>query len=325
LATRFERKSPFDLGSRLAPSLLGHAAMKNLLGVSFVLTSLLGACAGSPDVEDPENDEFLTDDQKADAFGVEDWSPDGAAVLRLASSLSASKLEDDVGLSAKVAKAIVAQRATLTDHKFTDLADLDAAKYVGKTVFQQMLRYVAEHHLFKTSLRVPLLLEDENGDTKTPITTFNAKAHEVGLTGFARYTFVDSKTDYDAKMASYDTRLQALATKANITIGGQMLRYAYSYSDYTVGASKLCFIGAGTEVADVASSQAGVMTGEMYSIWGWRYRAKKVVDDNIENADEDFADTEWKAWTSSNKDVLMVYTNDDDGTHVASDIISPCR
>src|SRR5436190_23666541 len=149
----------------MAPKMLFPGTMRTLIGLMAI--SLVGCAADEADIEDGENDVFLTEDAKADAFGVEDWSPDGAAVLRLVSSASEDKLDDDVGLSARVAKSIVAARKTLPDKKFTDLAQLDDAPYVGSTVFKQLLRYAAEKHLFKTSLRVPLLVEDENTQDKT--------------------------------------------------------------------------------------------------------------------------------------------------------------
>src|SRR6476646_9631291 len=96
----------------LASGVLIGPSMKLVLPAlaALVLPSVLAACSETPAIEDGENDEFFTGDAKADAFGVEDWSPDGAAGLTLASSMSAAKLEDDVGLSARVAKAIVTQR-----------------------------------------------------------------------------------------------------------------------------------------------------------------------------------------------------------------------
>ncbi|HEY5948313.1 MAG TPA: hypothetical protein VIV40_22605, partial [Kofleriaceae bacterium] len=115
--------------------------------------SVLGACATSPEIEDPENDDFLTEESKADAFGVEDWSPDGAAVLELVSKSTTTTLRDKVGLSSRVAKSIVAQRSAMGG-TYDDLAQLDSAKYVGKTVFAALLDYVTEHHLFKTALRI---------------------------------------------------------------------------------------------------------------------------------------------------------------------------
>ena len=295
-----------------------------LLGLGAVLSSLLIGCAGQDPVEDGENDEFLTPDAKADAFGVEDWSPDGAAVLTYVTSATATKLENDVGLSEKVAKAIVAQRNTLPGKKFTDLADLDAAKYVGSTVFKQLLKYAADNHLFKTALRIPLLVENQDTDTKTLLASYNDKAHAAGVAAFARYTFVDADTKYSDKMDSYDTRLQAIATKLHITISGEMERYAYGLSDYNVGGSKVCFVGDPTQVADVAGSQADSVVGDMYSIWAWRYGSKKWQQDDSNDPVESFGD-DWSKYSTSSRYVRLIVTNDDDGTHITSDDVPPCR
>jgi len=302
------------------PAETGRMKLIGLVGLGGVVAISLAGCAADGDVEDGRDDVFLTDDAKADAFGVEDWSPDGAAVLKLVSTATQSKLDGDVGLSEKVAKAIIKKRTELGG-KFTDLADLDAAPYVGKTVFDQLLRYVAEHHLFKTALRVPLIVESSDTEKKTAITSYNTAAHSADLPGFARYTFVDEDTKFDEKMASYNDRLAALAMKANITIDGEMMMYAYSYEDFSVGTQHICYIGDGNQVADVMGAQAGIMVGEMYSIWAWRHKAKKFMEDEGEDQyGDDFAHYD----THSN-DVLVIYTNDDDGTHIASDVIKRCR
>lgn len=293
-----------------------------LLGLGAVLSSLLVGCGTDGDIEDGENDEFLTPDAKADAFGVEDWSPDGAAVLKYVSTATAAKLQDDVGLSERVAKSIVTQRNTLPGKKFTDLADLDAAGYVGTTVFKQLTKYVTDHHLFKTALRIPLVVE--NDDDLTLLSSYNDKARQAGVTGFARYTFVDAETKYSDKMDSYDQRLQAIATKLHITIPGEMLKYAYGLYQYNVGSAKVCYVGDPTEVADAAGSQADSVVGDMYSIWAWRYGAKKWLEDDSTDPAESFGD-EWTKYATSSKFVRLIYTNDDDGTHISSDDIPPCR
>jgi hypothetical protein len=298
--------------------------MKTLsLGLALVAASTsLIACMGSPDVEDPENDDFLTPEAKADAFGVEDWSPDGKAVLALASTATQSKLTNDVGLSAQVAKSIIKQRGTLADKTFTNLADLDKAPYVGKTVFAQMQRYVTEHHLFKTALRIPLIVED--GDTKKPITDYNTAARAAGLTGFARYTFVDVDTKYSEYASTYNMRLQELAGKAHITIGGEVMVYAYSLAEYDVGSLKVCFVGDPKQVADVAAGQADDLVGDMYTLYGWRYKTTKFVEDQVENADEELG-TDWTSYKTTSNNVLIMYTNDDDGSHMSADVVGPCR
>lgn len=299
--------------------LLVRRRMKASFAIGAVMASLLVGCTDNA-IEDGENDEFMTDDQKADGFGVEDWSPDGAAVLRLVTSASAAKLEDDVGLSARVAKAIVAQRATLTGNKYTDLAELDAAKYVGATVFKQLLKYAADEHLFKTALRIPLVVE---GPNRVSITTYNDEARTAGVSGFAKYTFVDATTDYTAKMATYDQRLQVIATKLHIEIG-EIEAYASSVNDYAVGSLKPCFIGDPLEVADVASSQGDNLMGDMYSLWGWKYKAKKWIYDDQTEADMNFG-SDWTGFSKTGKSVLLMATNTDSGDSPVADIIPPCR
>src|SRR5690242_16666994 len=101
--------------------------MRNsLLYVGFAAVSLLG-CTGDGGVEDGADDSFQSGG-KSDAFGVEDWSPDGAAVLALVTSADAATLHDEVGLSTRAASSIVAQR-TKIGGTYSNLAELDAAKW----------------------------------------------------------------------------------------------------------------------------------------------------------------------------------------------------
>ncbi|HEY4178860.1 MAG TPA: hypothetical protein VGM90_18565 [Kofleriaceae bacterium] len=287
---------------------------------ALMAVSFLGCATNTADVEDPENDVFLTDDAKADAFGVEDWSPDGAAVLTLVSSASQAKLQSDVGLTAKVAKSIVTARTALTGHKFTDLSQLDAAPYVGKTVFARLLEYANDNHLFKTSLRVPLLLDDNNGgDAHPSITTLNARMRAKNLAVFGRYTFADDSTDYDAKVQSYNARITKLGTAEGAEITDSLLEYSYAYNDYT----GICYIGDAKQVIDVIQAQAGVMVGEMYNVYGWRHGTDKWKDDNIEN-ESDLGD-DFKNYKTTSDDVMLVYANGDDGDITGADVIPRCR
>lgn len=292
--------------------------MRNL--ACFMAVTLLGCATDAADVEDSVDDVFLTDDAKADAFGVEDWSPDGAAVLQLVSTASQSKLDDEVGLSARVAKSIVTARAALANGTFTDLAQLDAAPYVGRGVFARLLGYANDNHLFKTSLRVPLLLDDNNGGDEHPsLTTLNDRMRAKNLRPFGRYTFVDDSTDYDAKVTSYNDRIQQLATAEMMEITDSMLEYAYAYGDY----EGICYIGDAKQVIDVIHGQAGIMVGEMYYAYAWRHGRDKWVDDNIE--DETDLGDDFAGYDTKSDDVMVVYANGDDGEITGADVIPRCR
>jgi hypothetical protein len=286
-----------------------------------VISGLVG-CADGPAIEDGEDDVFLTEDAKADAFGVEDWSPDGMAVLKLTSTMSAAKLEDEVGLSERTAKAIVAQRKTLADSKYRDLRELDDAKFVGITVFRRLLKYAAEEKLFKTAIRIPLVV---TGSNNVSITSFNADARDAGLTAFARYTFVDAGTDYGAKAANYDKRLQELAAKSGKTIDGEMLMFASTINEYSVGSIVPCYIGDPLEVADVPASQGDSLMGDMYTQWGWRYKSKKVLIDDQFAEDEINFSSEWADYDTKSTSVLIESTNTDSGDEPEPDLIAACR
>lgn len=279
-------------------------------GICVGIALAAAACTSSPSIEDGENDSF-TSGGKADAFGVEEGSPDGNAVLQLATTADASTLENDVGLSARAANSIVEHRG------YTTLTDLDAAPYVGYRVFHAMLDYAAQHHLYKTSFRLPLLVEDENGENAKSITAYNDKAVAAGKPAFPAYVWVDDSTDYSALADGYNATLSELGTT------DQVLIYAYAYDDFTAGSQNICYVGLGTEVGDLVQAQAGTMVGEMYIVWGWRSGADKWVDDNLE--DESELGDDWSAYDTKSRDVLVVYSNDDDGSSSSSDAIASCR
>jgi len=287
-----------------------------------VIGVLAVGCAGGPAIEDGEDDVFLTDEAKADAFGVEDWSPDGAAVLKLTSTASAATLEDEVGLSSRVAKSIVEQRATLAGETFRDLRELDDAKFVGRTVFRRLLRYAAEEKLFATAIRLPLVV---SGSDNVALASFNTDAHAAGLTGFARYTFVDANTDYSAKAAAYDKRLEELAAKTGKEIDGEMLMFASTINEYSAGSLVPCYIGDPLEVADIPATQTDSLMGDMYIQWGWRYKTKKVIpDDTIPEDEIDFG-ADWDGYDTKSTSVLIVSSNTDSGDSPEPDLIPPCR
>lgn len=296
--------------------------MKNLAYlVAVAATTLLGACAtegGS--AEDPKDDAFTTEG-KEDAFGVEDWSPDGAAVIKFASSATKAKLQS-AGLTAKVANAIIAQRNTLPGKKFTTLHQIDQAEYTGKTVFTALLDYVAKKKLFKTSLRIPLLVDD--GSDTTSITKYNEQARAAGVTGFAPYIYVDVDTKYGDKADAYDARLQALATKTHTTIDAEVTRYAYSLAAFETGTYAPCYIGDIGEAASIASSHTDEMMSDMYIEWAARWKDQTWYDDNIDGS-EYSAGTEWDEFDKDSDDFLIISSANDDGDSSDPALVGKCR
>ncbi len=288
---------------------------------SFLLAATLaGACTDASSIEDPVDDTFLTDEAKSDAFGVEDWSPDGAAVLKLVSSATRSKLENTVGLSARVAKSIVTKRGTLPEGKYTDLAQLDAASYVGRTVFERLLRYVTEQRLFKTAIRLPLIVEGADG--RVLLTSFNAAAGAAGVPRFARYTFVDEDTAFDDKMNSYDARLEALAMAAEVETG-EMVRYAGTVEEYALGTAKPCYVGHGEDVPSITTSHTDGMMSDMYNMFAYRIGTTRWVASEDENV-EDYPE-QWHEYDEASDTVLMLSTATDSGDTTEPAEVPRCR
>src|SRR5205085_2720982 len=97
----------------------------------------------------------------------------------------------------------------------------------------------------------------------------------------------------NAKASAYDKRLQELAAKTGKPIDGELLIFASTINEYSVGSIVPCYIGDPLEVANVPASQGDDLMGDMYTQWGWRYKSKKVlVDDNFPEDEINF-DSEW--------------------------------
>lgn len=291
----------------------------------LVAALVITGCVDEGGVEDPIDDAFMTADAKADAFGVEDWSPDGMAVLRLVNSASARKLEDDVGLSARAAKSVVAHRATLDDGRYRDLAELDAAPYIGRATFARLIQYVTDEHLYRTAIRVPLVTVDPDAARLVPISSFNDEAQAAGKRGFASYTFVDEQNTYFDKAASYNERL------AELGLDRELVTHAVDLSALAAGSLEPCYVGDPMEVPDLVRWQADDLLTEMYTVRGWRTGEEQGIADDVDTL---AFGAEWADWAESSageqRAVGIWYVYDDgvvraDDETAKLDVLPPCR
>jgi hypothetical protein len=137
--------------------------MPNKVLLALLLTTI-SACEATSEPEDGLDDSFLGPDGKADAFGVVEGSPDALGVLRLVNEASQSLLDDDVGLTSRVARNITRHRAgadevdgTSDDDRFDTLTELDAVPRVGPAAFDRLLAYA------RASGYVPETPPDDDG------------------------------------------------------------------------------------------------------------------------------------------------------------------
>jgi hypothetical protein len=136
-----------------------------LLSLSLT-SSLLAGCAAEPegDIEDGEHD---TATGKADSPFAE-GSETAKQILALVNDpgISDYDLDEEAALSARVAKAIVAQRdgadrepVTADDNLFDTLAELDALPYVGPATMTALRDY-ARKISSKATLRIDLVAQE---------------------------------------------------------------------------------------------------------------------------------------------------------------------
>ncbi len=95
----------------------------------------MGCGAADGDPVDPIDEQVISADGKADAFGYREGTNEATGILVVANTVSLNDLKGKVRISTQAAKAIVAARPLST------LSALDAVPYVGKTTFAKLLAY----------------------------------------------------------------------------------------------------------------------------------------------------------------------------------------
>ena len=123
-----------------------------LLGSLCGLLVVVG-CAAEGDDIDGASDRYIVDG-KADTGGVQEGTPEAAAILHVASTWSRADLGGDVGLAAKAADNVLAYRSgddetagTADDEAFESLAELDAVPFMGPLAFGKLLAYAQANDL----------------------------------------------------------------------------------------------------------------------------------------------------------------------------------
>jgi hypothetical protein len=111
--------------------------------------SLIPGCIGE-DIEDESGESFTDSDGKAD--GLQLPAADVRGVLALINHATARSLNNNVGLSSRVAGNIATHRAgadgkldTTDDDPFDTLAELDAVPFVGTVVLSSLVEYARAH------------------------------------------------------------------------------------------------------------------------------------------------------------------------------------
>lgn len=132
-------------------------------GLGVVSVVVAGCTAGA--AQDGASDNFLSGG-KADGFDV--TAAETAAILEVVNTADVVTLRDDIGLTDRSARNVIAYRAgddgvlaTKDDVVFATLAELDAVPYIGKYAFTALLGYVQANITGTASfneggMRVPL-------------------------------------------------------------------------------------------------------------------------------------------------------------------------
>ena len=189
----------------LGPASANPSSMRpsNLLAASLVTLLSVSACAvDATDIEDGIDEPFVTDGKTDDA--ISEGSPAALAVLKVASTATEVSLRNDIGLSARAAKGIVAGRVA---GPYATLKKLDDVAYVGPAAFRALLKYAQDQGLIPATTN-PL----SASATRTPWSGYwwSMLNGELALgwddrgAGGSRSTFSETEARaFDACVASY--------------------------------------------------------------------------------------------------------------------------
>jgi hypothetical protein len=306
--------------------------------VALVLSSLLvPACASDTgDAEDGENDVATG---KADS-PIAEGTANARLVLGLVNDggVSEAELDNDAGLSARVAAAIVKHRdgadrefGTPDDDLFDTLAELDAVPYLGPSAMSALLAY-AKRTGSSTTLTIELVgREWHDGPDVWSDVKLDSLNSELAADGISFPTKLTLGPRDGAKFL----KVQADIAKANQKLGREIeLDHTWDPSEY----AGLCYSG---DVRGVARTVEGLresmfsiymgIQGErfgttkrfFYSGAGGETEAEWIAAQNEENAETMAV---WTSYSTSSSAYLMMTDGGQqgDGTEFFAVLIKKC-
>ena len=123
-----------------------HSDRRMKLKLILALSLLATACVDEA-ADDPIDESFFDDESKADAFGIQDGTPDALGVLKLANQATRSTLQS-VGLTKQAIDQMLLRRdgadkasGTVDDNLFDTLRELDDVPYIGAGSFSRLLTF----------------------------------------------------------------------------------------------------------------------------------------------------------------------------------------
>ncbi|MDX2091322.1 MAG: hypothetical protein SFX73_25915 [Kofleriaceae bacterium] len=307
--------------------------------LALMCTSLLAvipACAadGAGDAEDGVSDVATG---KADSPS----SADAALILELVNDvrLQDHDFDEAVGLSERVAKAIVAHRdgedseyATDDDNHFDNLEELDAIPHVGPTAMSAMLTY-AKAHKVPTKLRLDLVAREWNDAAErwetVKLESLNADLANDGIT-------FDAQLTLGARDGIKFLRVLKNVEKASEKLGREIdFDFTWDPSDYT----NLCYSGEVKRIPDAVEGLRSSLFSDYMGIQGERWGTTKKFHYSgaggetesewiAAQEEQDNGDTmaAWTSFDTASKDFLMMTDGGQqgDGTELFAVTIKPC-
>lgn len=231
--------------------------------IAMSLSSLLVSGCTSGDAGDAEDGENDAATGKADS--IAEGSANARLILGLVNDggVSDAELDNDGGLSARVADAIVRHRdgadrefGTADDNPFDTLAELDAIPYLGPAAMTALLAY-AKRTGSSTTLTIELVAREwHDGPDVWGTVKLDSLNPELAADGIS----FPKKLTMGPRDGAKFLKLQADIAKANQKLGREIeLDYTWDPSEY-VG---LCYTG---DIRGVARTVEGLRES-MFSIY----------------------------------------------------------
>lgn len=168
-------------------------------------------------------------------------------------------------------------------------------------------------------IRVPIVIIDYD-ETPVAMAPLNAQLKAAGLPTIPAYFEFSSNDSYE-KMNVF----QASVYKSFETLGLEL-----EISHPHIPAPGTCYKGNYQNVKDAVSGLIDVFYSDQLQTWGYKYKNETVLFDETGESEEtsEYLNQEseqWKNWSSTNEDILMLFATGDGGEDVNESLITSCK
>ncbi|WP_413290672.1 hypothetical protein [Bdellovibrio sp. HCB337] len=179
------------------------------------------------------------------------------------------------------------------------------------------------------TLRIPVMIVDDNTNTITPVATLNLKLAASGFKTLPEYVTISTSDDGYKKIQNVEDQL----AKAVTALGGDPEVIRLEGGDVPTGADTkqnyTCYTGNPLEIPDVIGKLTDVLYTEQLTMHVLKYKktTKAIYDQvDLEDNEDFFNESEiWKNWQGQNDDLLILSSTNDSGDDIQESLIKRCK